>query len=79
MQSTVWSADDVQMTSPRADVSKRNWRVTVREEYWPHVKARASNAENSSGAWRRVEGPMKAIFHKEADRRDYFSMVQSVV
>ena len=39
----------------------------------------ASNVENYSGAWRRVEGPMKTIFHRKADRRDYFQMVQSVV
>ena len=43
--------------------------------YWRRVKARASDAENSGGAWRRVEGPMKTIFHRKADRRDYFPMV----
>ena len=53
--------------------------MTAREEYWRRVKARASNAENYSGAWRCVEGPMKTIFHKKADRRDDFPMVQSVV
>ena len=37
--------------------------------YWRHVKARASDAENSGGAWRRVEGPMKTIFHRKADQR----------
>ena len=49
------------------------------EEYWWRMKARASNAENSSGAWRRVKGPMMTIFHRKVDRRDYFPMVQSVV
>ena len=43
------------------------------------VTARASNAENYSGTWRRVEGLMMTIFHRKADRRDYFPMVQSVV
>ena len=43
------------------------------------MKVRANNAENYSGVWRRVEGPMKTIFHRKADRRDYFPMVQSVV
>ena len=58
----------------------REWRhVMAHEEYWRRVKARASNAENYSGAWRRVEGPMKTIFHRKADWRDYFPMVQSVV
>ena len=49
--------------------------MTAREEYLRHVKAHASNAENYSGAWRRVEGSMKTIFHRKADRRDYFPMV----
>ena len=90
------SVDDVrmtwQMTSPRADVSRRTlaragacrrvtecgeyWRpVTARGLYWRRVKARASDAENSGSAWRRVEGPMKMKFHRKADRRDYFPMV----
>ena len=42
-------------------------RVTAHEEYWWHVKVRASNAENYSGTWRRVEGPMKTIFRRKAD------------
>ena len=60
-------------------------RVTARGEYWRRVmacglywlrvKAHASDAENSGGAWRRVEGPMKTIFHRKADRRVYFPMV----
>ena len=54
-------------------------RMTAREEYWWCMKVRANNAENYSGVWRRVEGPMKTIFHRKADRRDYFPMVQSVV
>ena len=53
--------------------------MTAREEYWRRVKARASSAENYSGAWRCVEGSMKTIFHRKVDQRDYFPMVQSVV
>ena len=54
----------------------RSWRhVTARGLYWRRVKARASDAETSGGAWRRVKGPMKTIFHRKADRRDYFPMV----
>lgn len=41
--------------------------------------ARACISENYSGAWRRVEGPMKTKFHINADRREYFPMMQSVV
>ena len=47
------------MTSPRADVSRRKLAragacrcVTAREEYWRRVKAHASNAKNSSDAWK---------------------------
>ena len=36
---------------------------------------RASDAESSGGAWRHVEGPMKMIFHRKVDRRNYFPMV----
>ena len=54
-------------------------RVEARGEEWRHVKAHASNAKNYSGAWRRMEGPMKTIFHRKANQRDYFSMVQSMV
>ena len=50
-------------------------RVTARGLYWRHVEARASDAENSGGAWRRMEGPMKTKFHRKADWRDYFPMV----
>ena len=50
-------------------------RVTARGLYWRRVKAHASDAENSGGAWRRVEGLMKTIFHRKADRREYFPMV----
>ena len=53
-----------------------SWRrVTARGLYWRRVKARANDAENSGGAWRHVEGRMKSIFHRKANRRDYFSMV----
>ena len=48
--------------------------MTARGLYWRRVKARASDAENSGGVWRRVEGLMKTIFHRKADRRVYFSM-----
>ena len=50
-------------------------RVAARGIYWRHVKARASDAETSSGAWRRVEGSMKTIFHRKADQRDFYPMV----
>ena len=53
--------------------------MSARDGAWDLLAARASDAENSGGAWRRMEGPMKTIFHRKADRRDYFSMVQSVV
>ena len=49
------------------------WRILeVRDSAWAVLAARASDAENSGGAWRRVEGPMKTIFHRKADRRVYF-------
>ena len=77
------SADDMamtwQMTSLRADVSRG---TLARAGAWRRVaeaEARDYDAETSGGAWRRVECPMKTIFHRKADRRDYFSMVQSVV
>ena len=63
------------MTSPRADVSRGTWRVQARGGSWRRVVARASDAETSSGAWGRMEGPMKTIFHRKADRRDFFPMV----
>ena len=43
--------------------------------YWLRVKAHASDAENSGGAWRRVEGPMKMKFHRKADQREYVPMM----
>ena len=53
-----------------------SWRrVMARGLYWRRVKARASDAETSSGAWRRVGGPMKTKFHRKGDRRDFFPMV----
>ena len=53
-----------------------SWRrVTACGLYWRRVKARASDVETFSGARRRVEGPMKTIFHRKADRRDFFKMV----
>ena len=73
-----------QMTSPRADVSRRTqarddaWRIVSARDvgfYWRRVKACASDAENSGGAWRRVEGPMKTKIHKKADRREYVPMM----
>ena len=81
-----------QMTSPRADVSRRSlaragacWcvsarvgscrRVALHGIYWRRMKARASDAENSGGAWRRVEGPMKTKIHRKADRREYVPMM----
>ena len=74
--------DAWQMTSPRADVSRGTlaragaWRkLEARGLYWQRVKAHASDAETSGGAWRRVEGPMKTIFHRKADQRDFFPMV----
>ena len=53
--------------------------MTARGLYWRRVKARASDAETSGGTWRRVEGPMKTKFHRKGDRRDFLSMVYSVV
>ena len=53
--------------------------MEAHDEFWRRVVARASDAENSDGAWRRVEGPMKTKFHRKADRRDYFPMMLSVV
>ena len=50
-------------------------RMMAHGLYWRRVKACASDVENSGGAWRRVEGPMKTIFHRKANRRDYFPMV----
>ena len=45
----VTSADDVaMMTSPKADVSKRNLALTARGGAWGRVKVR-------EGSWRRVE------------------------
>ena len=71
-----------QMTSPRADVSRRYlaragaWRsVTARGLYWRRVKARASDAENCGSTWWRVEGPMKMKIHRKADRREYVLMM----
>ena len=61
-----------QMTSPRADVSRRS---LARAGACLRVKARASDAENSGGAWRRVEGPMKTKIHRKADRREYVPMM----
>ena len=43
------------------------------------VVARAGDAENSGGAWRSVEGPMKTKFHRKGARRDYVPMMLSVV
>ena len=54
-------------------------RVAAHEEVWRCVVVRDFNAETCSGAWRCVKGPMKTIFHKKEDQRDYFLMVQSVV
>ena len=54
-------------------------RVAARDAFWRRVLARASDAEYSGGAWRRVEGPMKMKFHRKADRRDNFPMMLSVV
>ena len=52
------------------------WRIVLaRGLYWRRVKARASDAENSGGAWRRVEGPMKTKIHRKADRREYVPMM----
>ena len=56
------SADDVAMTSLRADVSGG-------------TLARDCDAETSGGAWGRVGGPMKTKFHRKGDRRDFFPMV----
>ena len=53
--------------------------MAARDAFWRPVAARASDAENSGGAWRRVEGPMKMKFHRKADQRDYFPMMLSVV
>ena len=53
--------------------------MAARDVFWRRVVALASDAENSSGAWKRVEGPMKTKFHRKADRRDYFPMMLSVV
>ena len=52
------------------------WRVQVTPRI---LVARAGDAENSGGACRRVEGPMKTKFHRKADRGDYFPMMLSVV
>ena len=49
------------------------------DEFWLRVVAHASDAENSGGAWRHVEGPKKTKFHRKADRRDYFPMMLFVV
>ena len=71
-----------QMTSPRADVSKGSlarggvWRcVAARGGTWRKLEARDTDAETSGGALGRVRGPMKTIFHRKGDRRDFFSMV----
>ena len=66
------SANDAAGDVTRADISRRK---QTRAGAWRRVKARASDAENSGSAWRRVEGPMKMKFHRKADRRDYFPMV----
>ena len=57
------------MTSPRADVSKRNlardsaWRrVEAREGSWRCVERVSSCAEFSGGAWGRVAAPMMVRF-----------------
>ena len=49
--------------------------VTARGLYWRRVKARASDAENSGGAWRCVEGLMKTKIHRKADQREYVPMM----
>ena len=55
------------------------WRiVAARGLYWRRVKACASDAENSGGAWRRVEGPMKTKIHRKADRSEYVPMTLTV-
>ena len=75
------------MTSPRADVSRRKlarasvaragaWQiVSARGIYWRRMTTRASDVENSGGAWRRVEGPMKTKIHRKADRREFVPMM----
>ena len=57
-------------------VSGGAWRiVTARDGAWVVLATRASDAENSGGAWRCVEGPMKTKIHRKADRREYVSMM----
>ena len=51
----------------------------ARDAFWWREVARAVDAENSGGAWRRVVGPMKTKFCRKADRRYYFPMMLSVV
>ena len=75
-----------QMTSPKADVSRGTlarggtWQcVEACGGAWRKLEARDSDAETSGGAWGRVGGPMKSKFHRKGDRRDFFSMVYSVV
>ena len=65
-------ADDVAMTSPRADVSRG---TLARGGAWRKLEARGCDAETSGGAWGRVGGPMKTEFHRKGDRRDFFPMV----
>ena len=47
--------------------------MAARGLYWRHVKARASDAEISGGAWRRVEGPMKTMFSQNGRSERFLS------
>ena len=72
----VTSADDVAgMTSPRADVSKRNWHVEAHDGAWRRLKdpgsawwrveRLSSCAESSSCMWGHVAAPMMVRFPRE--------------
>ena len=54
-------------------------RQEARDAFWRRMVARAGDAENSGGACRRLEGPVKTKFHRKADRGDYFPMMLSMV
>ena len=42
------------------------WRILeARDGAWAVLAVRASDAKNSGGAWRRVEGPMKTKFYQK--------------
>ena len=53
--------------------------MMAREEDRRRMEGRDFTTETFSGAWGCIRGPMKMIFHKRADQRKYFLMVQSVV